>query len=260
VKLNGASGNYAAHVAAFPDVDWIQFTFDFVERLNNLPGPQMFRFEANLVTTQIEPHDTYAELFGIFMRVNTILVDLCQDVWRYISDDWLVQRVVQGEVGSSAMPQKVNPIDWENGEGNLLFANAVMEFFCRKLPISRLQRDLSDSTVERGFGLAFGLSLVAYSSIQKGLGKVSPNQRKIAEALETHPEVVAEGIQTILRREGVSKGYGLLKEATRGKPVSPEALHELIRGLDISHKTKEELLALTPATFTGLASKLAVEN
>jgi adenylosuccinate lyase len=259
VKLNGASGNYAAHYAAFPTVDWIQFTVDFVGKMNAQLDGTSFFFEPNLVTAQIEPHDTYAELFQTFIRINNILVDFCQDVWRYVSDEWLTQRAVEGEVGSSAMPQKVNPIDFENAEGNLLGANALFEFFARKLPISRLQRDLSDSTVERGFGTAFGLSLVAYSSIEKGLGKISVNYKKIAEALEAHPEVIAEGVQTILRREGVSGGYDILKAATRGKSVSLEELHRLIESLDIPTKAREELLALRPTNYIGLAEVLARE-
>ena len=259
VKLNGASGNHSAHLAAFPEVDWVAFANRFVDSFNTSPATgEGLEFEPNSWTTQIEPHDTYAELFGIFMRINVILVDFAQDLWRYISDDWLVQTPVAGEVGSSAMPHKVNPIDFENAEGNLLMANALMELFCRKLPISRLQRDLSDSTVERNFGAAFAHCLVAYEALAKGLGKVSANEQKIAQALADHPEVVAEGIQTILRRSGLAGSYNLLKDMTRGKSATAQELARFIDSLDIPAKLKQELHALTPATYIGLASKIAV--
>ncbi|OGC84752.1 adenylosuccinate lyase [Candidatus Adlerbacteria bacterium RIFCSPHIGHO2_12_FULL_53_18] len=258
VKCNGASGNYSADVKALPKVEWISFTYDFVLRLNKISAEErLLPFVVNEVTTQIEPHDTYAEFFGIFMRINTILIGLSQDVWRYISDDWLMQKTVEGEVGSSAMPQKVNPIDDENAEGNLGLSNAMLEFFCRKLPISRLQRDLSDSTVERAFGMALGHSLIGYKALLKGLGKISADQAKIITELENRPEVLAEAIQTILRREGVSGGYDLLKEETRGKPVSLASLHKRIDSLDIPEAVKEELRALKPSNFTGLAVALA---
>ena len=259
VKLNGASGNYCAHVAGLPKVDWLGFTERLVKTFNRNLGEDEIRmpFTPNFFTTQIEPHDTYAELFGIIMRINVVLVGFCQDLWRYISDDWLMQTPIEGEVGSSAMPQKVNPIDFENAEGNLLIADALMELFCRKLPISRLQRDLSDSTVERSFGTMFGHCLVAYKAISAGLGKISANPHKIAQALRGHPEVVAEGIQTILRREGVSGSYDLLKEMTRGKAVTAEGLREFIISLKMSSEVEEELLALTPDKYIGLAAGLA---
>ena len=257
-KLNGASGNYSAMVAAFPEVDWEAFSVKFIAELNDCePSDAFLLIEHNAHTTQIEPHDTYAELFGIFMRVNAILVDLCQDEWRYISDDWLVQRPVEGEVGSSAMPHKVNPIDFENAEGKLLGANAQFEFFARKLPVSRLQRDLSDSTVERDFGEAFGKSLVGYESIRRGLAKVSADTQKIAEALNAHPEVVSEALQTILRAEGLPGAYDQLKGFTRGQHPTLGEMHAFIDSLDVEERVRERLRAIRPENYLGLAPKLA---
>jgi adenylosuccinate lyase len=204
VKLSGATGNYNAHVAAYPDIDWIQFTEGFIESLN---AGRIVLLEVNPVTTQIEPHDTYADLFDILKKINTVLIDFNQDVWRYISDGWISQKPKAGEVGSSTMPHKVNPIDFENSEGNLGIANALFQHFGNKLPISRLQRDLSDSTVERNFGVALGHSLVGYNSMLKGLGKISVNEEKMMAELDNHPEVVSEAIQTVLRAEGVKMPY-----------------------------------------------------
>ena len=259
VKLNGASGNYCAHVAALPEIDWQDFSRYFATSFNDGDGAESLplRFQFNPLTTQIEPHDTYAELFGIIARFNTILVDACQDIWRYVSDDWLVQKAEAGEVGSSAMPQKVNPINFENAEGNLQFANAMLEFFVRKLPISRLQRDLSDSTVERDFGLAFGHCLKAYEEVKSGFGKISANEKKIVETLAGHPEVLAEAYQTILRRAGIPDAYNTLKEITRGKPVTYEDLGTFIHSVGIPEEIRKELSALTPETYIGLASRLA---
>lgn len=256
VKVNGASGNYCADVAALPHIEWLQFSRDFVRTLNEDEGGAL-QFECNFVTTQIEPHDTYAELFAIFMRVNTILVGFCQDIWRYVSDEWLVQKPAEGEIGSSTMPHKVNPIEFENAEANLPVANALMECFCRKLPISRLQRDLSDSSVERNFGVAFGHSLIAYTAVLRGLGKISANEQKLRDALDARPEVLAEAIQTILRREGVSEGYNLLKDLSRGKAVSAVDLLAFIQSLPVSEAVKQELLLLKPSTYIGLAPMLA---
>jgi adenylosuccinate lyase len=255
-KLNGASGNWNAHYAAYPisfGVDWATFSLDFIAAFNT--PDRLVELRWNEATTQIEPHDTYAELFDIVRRINTILIDFCQDVWRYISDDWIVQKSVAGEVGSSTMPHKVNPIDFENAEGNLGLANALFDFFSRKLPISRLQRDLSDSTVERNFGVAFGHSLLAYKSILAGLGKIHANEPKITAVLQAHPEVIAEGIQTILRREGITGAYDQLKALTRGRPATMEDFHVFIGGLPVSPEVKEELLALTPETYIGLAEQ-----
>lgn len=255
MKFSGASGNWNAHVAAFPNVDWMAFSMKFVESFNTT-GPGI-RFVLNPLTTQIEPHDTYAELFNIFMRINTIFIDFSQDMWRYISDDWLVQTPVPGEVGSSTMPQKINPIDFENAEGNLEFAYDILASFCRKLPRSRLQRDLSDSTVMRNFGVAFGHCLIGYHNVVEGLSKVSANETKIREALDAHPEVIAEAYQTILRREGMADAYDTLKEFTRGKPMTLELLLAFVDSLPISVSAKFDMEGITPYNYTGLAEKLA---
>ena len=213
--------------------------------------------EANLFTTQIESHDSYVEIFDMVKHLNNVLIGLNQDIWRYISDGWVGQIPKAGETGSSTMPHKINPIDFENSEGNLGLANALLEFFARKLPISRLQRDLSDSTVERAFGTAFGHSYLAYTSLLKGLSKIKVNETKIKDDLMMHPEVITEAIQTILRREGVVMPYEKLKELTRGKEVTLVDIHEFIKTLDVSDKIKKELSKITPENYTGLASKLA---
>lgn len=254
VKFSGATGNFNAHMAAYPNVNWIQFAKNFIGGLNK---NRKFKLELNMPTTQIDPHDSEAEIFNCFHRINTILIGLNQDIWHYIGDEWIVQKTVASEVGSSAMPHKVNPIDFENSEGNLGLANALFEFFARKLPISRLQRDLSDSTVERAFGTAFGHSYLAYMSLLKGLSKISVNEKKIKEDLNSHPEVIAEAIQTILRREGVEMPYEKLKNLTRGKEVSKAAFDRFIEELDVSDKVKKELKSITPENYIGLAPKLA---
>ncbi len=254
VKLNGATGNYNAHIIAYPKLDWKKFTISFVERLSK---EREIHLEPNLITTQIESHDTYAELFDTMRRINTILIDFNQDLWRYISDHYIIQKIKEGEIGSSTMPHKVNPIDFENSEGNLGLANALFSHFSNKLPISRLQRDLSDSTVERNFGVAFAHSLIAYNSLLKGLGKISADKIKIADDLENHQEIIAEGIQTILRREGVVFPYEKLKTLTRGKKVSRQDLAVFINDLSVSEKIKVELRKITPQNYTGLAEKLA---
>lgn len=257
-KINGATGNYNAHMAAFPKTDWIGFSKKFIAGLNNsVQAKRGAVLEANLFTTQIESHDTYAELFDIVRRANTILIDFNQDMWRYISDAWIIQKPKAGEIGSSTMPHKVNPIDFENSEGNLGLANALMQFFANKLPISRLQRDLSDSTVERNFGSAFGYSLLAYGSLEKGLSKIAVSEINVRAALAAHPEVIAEAIQTVLRREGVAMPYEKLKELTRGRAVTMAEFRQFIESLDISPKVKKELLAFSPENYTGLAAKLA---
>lgn len=253
-KINGATGNYNAHNAAFPKTDWMGFSKKFISSLNTGKGVTL---EANLFTTQIESHDTYAEICDIMRRANTIIIDFNQDMWRYISDAWIIQKPKAGEIGSSAMPHKVNPIDFENSEGNLGLANALFEHFSRKLPISRLQRDLTDSTVLRSFGAAFGYSMIAYASLEKGLGKVSPSEANIKEALLSHPEVLAEAIQTVLRREKVAMPYEKLKELTRGRTVTMEDFKTFINALDVSPAVKKELLAFTPENYVGLAAKLA---
>ena len=253
-KLNGATGNYNAHIAAYPRVDWLAFSTNFIESFNKKRSQKL---EVNLFTTQIECHDSYVTVFDIVRRINNVLLDFNQDIWRYISDGWVTQKPKAGETGSSTMPHKVNPIDFENSEGNLGVANALFEFFARKLPISRLQRDLSDSTVERAFGTAFGHSYLAYTSLLKGLSKVGVNEIKIKEDLLAHPEVIAEAIQTVLRRENYPVPYEALKELTRGKEVTLEDFANFIDKLKVAPHIKLELKKFTPLTYIGLASKLA---
>lgn len=254
VKFSGATGNFNAHVIAYPKIDWIKFSKNFINSLNK---NRKIKLELNFPTTQIDPHDSEAEIFDCLRRINTILIGFNQDIWHYISDEWIVQKAVGREIGSSAMPHKINPIDFENSEGNLGIANALFEFFARKLLISRLQRDLSDSTVERVFGTAFGHSYLGYISLLKGLSKIKVNERKIGEDLNNHPEVITEAIQTILRRERVPMPYEKLKELTRGKEVTLPDIHKFINTLEVSDKTKKELLKITPENYIGLAKKLA---
>lgn len=247
-KLNGATGTYAAHATAVPDVDWLAFSRAFL---------RVLELDVTLLTTQIEPHDSVVELCDALRRVNTILVDLDLDIWRYISDGYFVQAAVAGEVGSSTMPHKVNPIDFENSEGNLALAGALLELFGRKLPISRLQRDLSDSTVLRNIGSAFGYSLLGYRRTLKGLRKLRIDAERMERDLEAHPEVLAEAIQTILRREGYPEPYEALKRLTRGAALTLQNLHDFVDTLEIDEAVKQELRALHPTTYIGLAPKLA---
>ena len=256
MKWGGPSANYNAQMVALPQVDWLSFARSFAERLNT-DKPHSVRVALNEVTTQIEPHDTFAEMFDNLRRINTILLDLSQDMWRYISDGWVTQKPKEGEVGSSAMPHKVNPIDFENAEGNFGVANALFEPLSRKLPVSRLQRDLSDSTVARTFGTAFGHSLVGYRSLLRGFGKISVNEPALREAFTEHPEVLAEAIQTVLRVADVEMPYEKLKALTRGKQVTMQDLAAFIDGLDVGPETKARLKALRPETYTGLAGLLA---
>ena len=253
-KLNGAVGNYNAHMAALPKADWLKFTKDFVAALNT---GRKIKLEANLFTTQIESHDGMAELFDCSRRANTILTGFTQDIWRYISDGLVMQKAVAGEIGSSTMPQKVNPIDFENAEGNFGAANALFIYFSTKLPISRLQRDLSDSTTQRSIGSAFAYSLVGYRALLRGLGKIHVNRAAGLAMLAASPEVLAEGIQTILRREGVPGGYEKLKALTRGQKPSLETLAQFIDGLPVKPSVKAELKKLRPENYTGLAEKMA---
>jgi adenylosuccinate lyase len=248
-KLNGASGTFAAQVAALPKVDWVKFSTAFVRSLD---------LEPMLITTQIEPHDTLAALCDAIKRANSILIDLSQDCWRYISDGYLAQAPQAGEVGSSTMPHKVNPIDFENAEGNLGIAGALLEHFSRKLPISRLQRDLSDSTVLRSLGAAFGYSLLGYQRLRRGLGKVTVRREVLLADLEAHPEVLAEAVQTILRRAGYPEPYEVLKGLSRGRSMSMADLAHFIDGLDVDEALKAELRALSPAAYIGLATRLAM--
>jgi len=253
-KLNGATGNYNALVAAYPKIDWIRFSSALIPKIGKLRGVNL---EVNLFTTQIEPHDSYTELFDNMRRVNSIIIDFNQDLWRYISDGWIGQKAVEGEVGSSTMPHKINPWFVENSEGNLGVANALFEFFGRKLPISRLQRDLSDSTVLRNIGTAFAHSLIGFKYLNNQLSRIVVNKEKALADLNNHPEVIAEAIQTILRRESAEFPYEKLKALTRGKSVSLADLKKFIENLDVPPKIKKELLKITPLNYTGLASKLA---
>lgn len=247
-KLNGAVGNYNSFIAAYPNKNWILFSKRFVGKLG---------LEPLLITTQIEPHDRIAELCDIMSRINTILLDLSKDVWLYISFNYIIQWPSGNEAGSSTMPQKVNPIDFENCEGNLGVANSLFYHFSEKLPQSRLQRDLSDSTVLRNLGTAFGHSLLAYKSLLKGFSKISANEPLMKDELEKHPEVVAEGIQTILRREGFSDSYETMKALTRGKSILRKDIEAFIKTLPIKNSVKNELLKLRSLNYYGLSSKLA---
>ncbi len=252
VKFGGATGNFNAHHAAFPDIDWIRWADNFAEQHLGL---RRYRF-----TTQIEPYDQLAALCHATMRLNTILVDFCRDIWAYISMQYLTQRAVAGEVGSSAMPHKVNPIDFENAEGNLAYANAIFGFLADKLPVSRLQRDLTDSTVLRNIGVPVAHTLVSLQSIRKGMGKIAPNPAKLAKDLEANWAVLAEGIQTILRAAGVANPYELLKDLTRGQQhVTRETLHAFIDRLDVDHSVKTRLLMLTPETYIGVADQTGTD-
>lgn len=254
VKFAGATGNYNAHVVALPEVNWREFAKRFIAGLNE---GHVVPLELNTATTQIEPHDTIAELSDNLRRINTILVDLSQDVWRYISDGWLTQKPKEGEIGSSAMPHKVNPIDFENAEGNLGIANALLTHFSHKLPISRLQRDLSDSTVERALGSAFAHSLIGYKALVRGFGKISVNTEAMLAALSAHPEVLAEAFQTVLRKEGVAVPYEKLKELTRGKQVTLDDFAAFIDSLEVAADVKAKLKALRPETYVGIADRIA---
>ena len=247
-KFNGAVGNFNAHVAAYPEVNWPEMSTRFVESLglNNNP-----------MTTQIEPHDWTAEYCHALVRYNTILLDLCRDIWSYISLGYFTQQIAQNEVGSSTMPHKVNPIDFENAEGNLGLATALLEHFATKLPVSRWQRDLTDSTVQRNFGVALGYILIALQSVQKGLGKLQANEQRINDDIVERWEVLGEAVQTVMRRYGVPEPYEKLKALTRGQQVTRELLQEFIQTLEIPDDAKKRLSEMTPAGYTGLAGMLA---
>lgn len=247
-KINGAVGNYNAHLSAYPDVDWEAHAKGFVEALGLTFNPY---------TTQIEPHDYIAEYFDAVKRFNTILIDFNRDVWGYISLGYFKQRLKEGEVGSSTMPHKVNPIDFENSEGNLGLANAILAHLGEKLPISRWQRDLTDSTVLRNLGVGLAHSLIAYESALKGIGKLEVNAARLAEDLDNSWEVLAEPIQTVMRRYGIEKPYEKLKALTRGKGIDRETLQEFIEGLDIPAGAKAELKVMTPGSYTGNAAAQA---
>ena len=252
-KMNGAVGNFNAHLAAWPDFDWEAFS----RRVIETPEPLGLGLTFQPYSIQIEPHDYMAELFDAVARTNTILIDLSRDIWGYVSVGYFKQQLKAGEIGSSTMPHKVNPIDFENAEGNLGLANALLRHMSEKLPISRWQRDLTDSTVLRNMGVAFGYAVLAYSSLNVGLGKLELNSEALADDLNASWEVLAEPIQTVMRRYGVQGAYEKLKEVTRGKTVTPEALHGLIESLEIPDSEKQRLLAMTPANYVGMAATLA---
>ena len=252
-KMNGAVGNYNAHLAAWPDFDWEAFSRKVVESSEPLGLGLTFQ----PYSIQIEPHDYMAELFDAVARANTILVDWCRDVWGYISLGYFKQRLREGEIGSSTMPHKVNPIDFENAEGNLGLANALLKHLSEKLPVSRWQRDLTDSTVLRNMGVALGYAALAYHSLGIGLAKLELNEEALREDLDAAWEVLAEPIQTVMRRYGVQGAYERLKEVTRGKTVAAADLHGLIRSLAIPQEEKDRLLAMTPGSYIGKAAELA---
>ncbi len=248
-KMNGAVGNYNAHLAAYPDVDWEAFARNVVE--------QHLGLAFNAYTIQIEPHDAMAELFDAMTRTHTILIDWSRDLWGYISHGYFTQRLKAGEIGSSTMPHKVNPIDFENAEGNFGLANALLTHLSQKLPISRFQRDLTDSTVLRNMGVAFGYALLGMDSLQRGLGKLEVNRTALEADLDAAWEVLAEPIQTVMRRHGLANPYEQLKELTRGKAITREAMAAFIDSLPLPEAERARLRALTPGNYTGLAAKLA---
>ena len=246
-KFNGAVGNFNAHLSAYPDVDWATVSREFVESLG---------LEWNPMTTQIEPHDYMAELFQAISRFNTILLDFDRDIWSYISLGYFKQKTIAGEIGSSTMPHKVNPIDFENSEGNLGLANAVLGHLSDKLPVSRWQRDLTDSTVLRNMGVGFGYSLLAYTSTLKGISKLQINPQRLAEDLDSAWEVLAEPIQTVMRRYGIPEPYEKLKALTRGQAITQETLQTFVSTLELPDDVKHELMQLTPSGYVGLAESL----
>ncbi len=247
-KINGAVGNYNAHYSAYPDIDWQGFAQTFVESLSITFNPY---------TIQIEPHDYIAELFDASVRLNTILIDFARDIWSYISIGYFKQKTIAGEVGSSTMPHKVNPIDFENAEGNLGIANAIMTHLAQKLPISRWQRDLTDSTVLRNLGVGFGHVIIALDSLQRGISKLEVNEAVIAKDLDQNWEVLAEPIQTVMRRYGIEKPYEKLKELTRGQRVNQQIMQEFVARLDIPNQAKQLLMQMTPASYIGNAVQQA---
>lgn len=247
-KLNGAVGHFNAHMSAYPDVDWIELTRQVIE--------QDLGLIQNLFTTQIEPHDYMSELFDAMARWNTILIDFNRDIWTYISMAYFGQKTVAGEIGSSTMPHKVNPIDFENSEGNCGLANAIFQHLSAKLPISRLQRDLTDSTVLRNMGVGFGYSQIAYQSTLKGLRKLKLNEQNLADDLDNAWEVMAEPIQTVMRKAGIEKPYEKLKELTRGQKINRQIMVEFIEKLDLEDEDKQRLKDMSPSSYTGIAAKI----
>jgi adenylosuccinate lyase len=252
-KMNGAVGNFNAHLSAWPDFNWEAFSRNVIET----PEPLGLGLTFQPYSIQIEPHDYMAELFDAVARTNTILIDLARDIWGYVSVGYFKQRLKEGEIGSSTMPHKVNPIDFENAEGNLGLANALLRHMSEKLPISRWQRDLTDSTVLRNMGVALGYAVLAYNSLGTGLNKLELNREALEGDLDSSWEVLAEPIQTVMRRYGVQGAYEKLKEVTRGKTVKADDLHALIRSLEIPDAEKTRLLEMTPGSYTGMAAELA---
>lgn len=246
-KMNGATGNFNAHVIAYPEIDWIKASAKFISSLGLVQ---------NIYTTQIEPHDFIAEICDCVKRINTILIDFDRDMWMYISMDYFKQKAIKGEVGSSAMPHKINPIYFENSEGNLGVANALFTHFSEKLPVSRLQRDLTDSTVFRNFGYAFSLTILAYKSTLTALDRIEVNKKVIQEDLDANWEVLAEAVQTVLRKYKVSCAYEKLKELTRGQKITPEAYKKFVSDFNLPQAEKSKLLKLAPTNYIGLAKKL----
>ena len=247
-KINGATGNYSAHTIAYPDVDWHTLSEKFIHS---------FGLEWNPYTTQIEPHDYMAEMFDVIKRTNTIFIDLCRDMWGYISLGYLKQQVVETETGSSTMPHKVNPIDFENAEGNFGIGNAILEYLSRTLPISRWQRDLTDSTLQRNIGVALAHCLIGYKSLQNGLDKVIPNHDTMLKDLNDNWEVLGEAIQTVMRKHGIENPYEKLKQITRNQKMDSLSIQNFIINLDIPNEAKSRLIKLLPSTYTGKATDLA---
>jgi adenylosuccinate lyase len=247
-KMNGAVGNYNAHLSAYPDVDWVRLSDEMISKELGL--------KQNLFTTQIEPHDYMAELFDAMARWNTILIDFNRDIWTYISMAYFGQKTIAGEVGSSTMPHKVNPIDFENSEGNCGLANAIFQHLSSKLPISRLQRDLTDSTVLRNMGVGFGYTMIACQSTIKGIGKLKLNRDRLAADLDQAWEVLAEPIQTVMRKAGIEKPYEKLKELTRGQVIGATTIRAFIEQLDLAEEDKQRLLAMSPASYIGMADRI----
>jgi adenylosuccinate lyase len=250
-KMNGATGNWNAHVVAYPELDWIDISCSFIENLGLIPMTY---------TTQIEPHDFIAEIAHNFIRINTIILDLDRDLWMYIGKGYFTQKLKKGEVGSSTMPHKVNPIDFENSEGNVGLANALLSHLAQKLPASRMQRDLTDSTVLRNMGVAFGYSLLAYQSTLKGLSKLEINEKKLLSDLNSHWEILGEALQTVMRRYKIAKPYEKLKALTRGKGLTKSGYQTFVKSLKLPESEKKRLLKLTPATYIGLAAELTKVN
>ncbi|NOQ52548.1 MAG: adenylosuccinate lyase, partial [Desulfuromonadaceae bacterium] len=247
-KLNGAVGHFNAHLSAYPEVNWISLTRSVIEKELGL--------KQNLFTTQIEPHDYMAELFDTIARWNTILNDLNRDIWTYISMAYFGQNTIRGEIGSSTMPHKVNPIDFENSEGNCGLANAIFQHLSAKLPISRLQRDLTDSTVLRNMGVGSGYSMIAYRSTLKGLSKLKLNEQNLSDDLDNAWEVMAEPIQTVMRKAGIEKPYEKLKELTRGQKIDRTTIRDFVEGLELNPEDKQRLLDMSPASYIGMAAKI----